>query len=253
MKKIALLMTVLSCTWLGVPTHAQDQGDKDRKPPKPGFGDGGPREKMRMRFMENLSPENQERFEAAREKAMQDPALQELRKAADQANRDFFKAVRDKMMEIDPGLSDIVKKNFHPPGKGPKKGDMPPPPAEAMGGPEGKPSKPEGKGWRGQRKEGALSGLAGMTEAERQQYMAARETAKNDPAVQDAEKKKKEASTPEARQAAAEEYRKAMAAAIVKVDPSLAPLVEKTAPPEKPKPDPQAGPEGATMAPQMME
>lgn len=253
---LAFSCTALLCTWSAAPLRAEGDSDKPLKP-KPGIfgGEGAMRDKMRERFLENLSPEIRQRFEEVREKAMQDPALQELRKTADKANRDFFKAVRDKMMELDPGLVDIVKNNTGGgPGKGPKKNEVAAagPQADTLasagkqGGPKGE---NKGRGWRGP-KEGP-SGLAGMTDAERQQYMAARETAKNDPAVQAAEKKKQDAPTPEARQAAADEYRKAMSAAIVKADPSLAPLVEKMTPPAPPKENVQYGTNSATAAPQM--
>ncbi len=70
----------------------------------------GPRQRGLARFLESLPPETRKRFEAAREKALQNPKLQELRHAAERAKRDFLKAMRDKMLEIDPGLADIVKK-----------------------------------------------------------------------------------------------------------------------------------------------
>lgn len=247
--KISLLIAAVLCTWTTLPGRTEEGTDKEQKPPKPGYfgGEGGSRDKMRMRFMENLSPENRKRFEAAREKAMQDPELQELRKEADRANRDFFKAVRDKMMEIDPGLADIVKNNVTPPpGKGPKKeGALQPPESMAPDG-----GKPEGKGWR-KGGGGPLPGLAGLTDSEREQYLAAREKAKEDPTVQAAEKKKQNAESPEARQAAADEYRKAMTAAILKADPSLAPLVEKMTPPAPPKANPKDGAKDAPMASEM--
>ncbi len=255
---LAFSFTALLCTWSGIPARAGEEADKGPKA-KGGMygGEGGMRDKTRERFLENLSPENRQRFEAAREKAMQDPALQELRKTADKANRDFFKAVRDKMIELDPDLANIVKKNFVPPGKGPKKNEvaggaeMDAPSNAAKLGDGGPKADGKGKGWHGPKGGGGPTGLASLTDAERQQYMAARETAKNDPAVQAAEKKKQEATSPDARQAAAEEYRKTMTAAIVKADPSLATVVEKMAPPAPPKESVQNATNGAAMAPQM--
>lgn len=247
--KITLLATAILCTLAPLSGRAGEEANKGPKPLKAFGGEGGSREKMRMRFMENLSPENRERFESAREKAMQDPALQELRKEADRANRDFFKAVRDKMMEIDPGLADIVKNNFNPsPGKGPKPEEMPP--QNAPIGHEG-PRPPEGKGGRGTKGGGTMPGLARLNDTEREQYLAAREKAKSDPSVQAAEKKKQEADTPAARQSASEAYRKAMTDAILKVDPTLAPLVDKMTPPAPPPNPAKEGNEGAPMAPEM--
>lgn len=254
MKKPIFVFSVatLLCAWTCMPVRAEEGTEKSQKPPKPShFAGEGMRDKLRERFMENLSPENRQRFDAAREKAMQDPALQELRKLADKANRDFFKGVRDKMLEIDPGLADIVKNNFSaPPGKGPKKEDNSATASDMSNSPAlEKPSEGRGRGWRSH---GNAPGLAEMTESERAQYMAARETAKNDPAVVAAETKKKEADTPEARQSASEEYRKAMTAAILKADPSLAPLIEKMSPPAASKEGTKNNTaDGATMAPSM--
>lgn len=264
MKKKILAFSFAAIACLGPVGYAQTTNE----PPKPQKGKGSPfgaegamRDKMRERFMENLSPENRERFEAAREKALQDPELQELRKNADKAGREFFKAMRDKMLEIDPGLADIVKNNA---GKGPKvakndEGAAPgmseSPETSKKDGDEGKGPKGQGR-WHHKPKEGSGgTGLASLTEEERQKYMAAREKAKEDPTVQAAEKAKQGAETPDARQRATEEYRKAMNDAIVKVDPSMAPLIEKMTPPTPPKLNatntPTGTMEGANAAPQM--
>lgn len=178
---------------------------------------GDMRMKMKERFLENLSPENRQRFEAAREKALQDPRIQDLRKSAEAANREFFEAMRKKMMEIDPGLEEIVK--------------------TARGGEKGRGE----RRWDGPRE----GGFGDLTGPERQQLLAAREKAKSDPAVQAAEKLKEQAATPEDRKAASEEYRKAMHAALLKADPALGPLLEKMAP--KPPPPPPGGDEGDKM------
>lgn len=66
--------------------------------------------------------------------------------------------------------------------------------------------------------------------------MAAREKAKADPVVQAAEKAKKEAATPEDRKAASDAYRKAMHTTLLKVDPTLGPILEKLASPPPPAP-----------------
>ena len=192
--------------------------EEDGKPNKPPHGPDGPmRDKMRDKFLENMSPDLRKRFEAAREKALQDPRIQELRKNADRANGEFFKAMREKMMEIDPELAEIVKQ-------------------KAGGGKGGKMDK-EGR----ERGPGPAPGMGNLSEADRQKLMTARETAKKDPAVQAAEQKKQAAQTPAERQAAGDEYRKAMNEAILKADPSLGPVIEKMAP--KPPPHPP-GPGG---------
>lgn len=221
MKKIAYALAITLCglSWI----HAEGPDDKpDGR--KGGFG-GEMRMKMRDRFLENLPPDARQRFQDAREKALQDPKIQEMRTKAETANREFFDAMRKKMMEIDPGLADIVKDNFKG-DKGPNK--------DKMDGP---------------RREGPDSrGFGNLTPEEQQKVMAAREKAKSDPAVQGAEKMKKDAATPEDRKAAADEYRKAMHTAMLKADPTIGPLLEKMAPKPPPapvmpgSPKPPAGP-----------
>jgi ATPase subunit of ABC transporter with duplicated ATPase domains len=137
---------------------------------------------------------------AAREKALQDPKLQQLRQTAETAKRDFLKAMRDKMLEIDPGLADIVKKWVS-----------------------------ERKSWKGRKHEGSSSVFGNLS---------ARQKAKSDPAVQAAEKKKREANTLEEQNAASEDYRKAMREAMLKADASIAALLEKMAPKPPPSPNP---------------
>jgi 3-methyladenine DNA glycosylase/8-oxoguanine DNA glycosylase len=160
-----------------------------------------------------------ERFQEAREKALQDPKIQELRKASDKANRDLFEAMRLKMQEIDPGLAEIIKKNVDEEKRG-----------------------PEGRGG------GKQKGFQNLTEAEREQLMKAREKVKDDPAVKAARDKREAATTPAERQAAAEELHKAINDATLKADPSLAPVLKKlgnTPPPppvEPPGPGDEMGP-----------
>ena len=152
-------------------------------PEPPAAREQGPRQRGLAKFLESLPPETRQRFEAAREKALQDPKLQELRHAAQSAKSDLLKAMRDRMLEIDPGLADIVKKQAS-----------------------------ERKRWKEERDLGNLS------EVERQKLTSVREKAQNNVAVQAAEEKRREAS---------EEYRKVLRDAMIKDDPSVAPLLEK--------------------------
>lgn len=164
---------------------------------------------MRDKIRDRLPPEIRDRFDAAREKALQDPKLQELRKAAADANKAFFFAMRDKMVEIDPGLAPYAKQ---PPGDGDRRGG-------SFGGDD--------------------HGFGSLTEQERDRLKNARAAAKDDPAVQAAEKKRDSATTPEERRAATDEYRKAIGAAILKADPTLGPVLDKL------KPGPASKPPGA--------
>jgi len=177
------------------------------------------RDKMRDKMMSHLPPELRERFEAAREKAMKDPAIQELRKKADTAAEDFRTAMREAMMKADPGLAEVLK--------------------DRMGGkpPGGKDGKHE-----------AGPGFANLSEGDRQKLMAAREKAKSDPAVQAAEAKKQAAKSPEERRVAGEEFHKAMKEALLKADPSLGPVIDQLKPPQGP-PKPPVGPAMPGMPP----
>jgi hypothetical protein len=168
------------------------------------------RERPHDKMIENLPPEIRERFEAARDKAMQDPAIQELKKKADVANDEFRKAMRDAITKIDPGLAEIIKERVKDRMK------------------DGKPGEPPG--------------FANLSETDRQKLMAAREKAKGDPAVQAAEKLKADAKTPEERHAAMEQFYKAMKAALLKVDPSLGPILDQLKPPQGPPPPSPKGP-----------
>jgi hypothetical protein len=179
-------------------------------PPPAGRGEQM-RERPRDKMMENLPPEIRERFEAAREKAMQDPAIQELKKKADTANDEFRKAMRDAITKIDPGLAEVIKERVKDRIK------------------DGKPGEPPG--------------FANLSEADRQKLMAAREKAKDDSAVQAAEKLKNDAKTPEERHAAMEQFHKAMKAALLKVDPTLGPILEQLKPPQSPPPTRPMGPQ----------
>jgi hypothetical protein len=164
-------------------------------PPKSSSGREG---RWRDRILESLPPEMRERFEAAREKAMQDPKLRELRRTAEKANRDFFKAMRTKMMEIDPALAEMVKKRVM-----------------------------ERKARRAWKDEDGTPGFDSLSGDEREKLLAALERAHDDPSVQAAREKKWDAITSAERTAAREEYRKALQATMLKIDPSLAPILEK--------------------------
>lgn len=158
------------------------------------------------RFRDRMDPELRKKFDAAREKALQDPDLQQLRKDAEVANKKFFEAMRKKMVEIDPSLAEFGKRQSE-----------------------------RAAEWRG---------YASLSDKEREQLRTARNTAKQDPAVQEAEKKRDSVGTPEERKAASDAYRKAMSDAILKADPSLAPVLDKLKPgASKPPADKPAAPE----------
>lgn len=161
------------------------------------------------------TPELRQRFEAARDTAMKDPKIQELKKTADQANATFRKAMREAMIQADPGLAEIIKDRIKDGMKDGKKD----------GKKEGVKDRMKKDGKAGDR-----PGFGNLSDADRQKLMAAREQAKNDPAVQAAETLKQNAKTPEERQAAMEQFHKAMKAALLKADPTLGPILDQMKP-----------------------
>jgi hypothetical protein len=203
---LPLLVACSSAVLLAEPAG----GGTNARPFQPS-GDAGKngawRDKLRDKMLEHLPPELRKRFEAARDKAMQDPAIQELKKKADAAGEEFRAAMRDAMMKADPGLADLLKEKMKDKFQGGKDGHRP-----------------------------DASGFANLSESDRQKLMAAREKAKNDPAVQAAEAKKKDAKTPEQRQAAMEEFHQAMKQALLKEDPTIGPILDQLKPPQGPPP-----------------
>ena len=204
---LALAAISIVSGWTSGVAQPAEKGITEPPPSPP--GEQGPVRKGLARFLESLPPETRKRFVAAREKALQDPKLQELRQAAEKAKGDFLRAMREKMLEIDPGLADIVKRRAG-----------------------------EHKSWRGWKEEGTSSGFGNLSEDELEKFISARQKAKSDLAVQAAEKKKREANTLEERNAASENYRKAMREAMVKADPSIAALLERLAPKPAVSPNP---------------
>jgi hypothetical protein len=216
MKHLQLAFAAVSLvySWTFGIAQPADEGDPAEPPPPIPREQGRPHERGPNKFLEGLPPEARERFEAARATALQDPRLQELRKNAETANRTFFKAMRDKMLEIDPGLADIVRK-------------------QAV----------ERKAWKAWKEEGDSPGFGSLGDGEREKLKSALEKAGGDPAVQAAGKAKREANTPEERDAASREYRKVLHEALLKVDPSVAPILDKLSS-KRPPPQKPAGTEG---------
>jgi len=162
--------------------------------PAESSGEGGRGKQAMMRFLERVPEETRQRFLAAREKALEDPKLQQLRKNAQRANRDFFKAMRTKMLEIDPGLDELVRKfsmQFRA------------------------------------RRAWSEAGLSALSEEERHKLLGLMAQVERDPTVDAAEKKKWDAVTTAERRTASESYREAVSKAMTKADPSIASILDK--------------------------
>jgi hypothetical protein len=164
--------------------------------------------------MANLTEQEHAQLKAAHDKAtQQNPALEEAMKTAHQSMEKARKEMHDAMIAIDPAVAAILAKIEPPKWGGQGKGQR--------GGP-GK----GGDGYGGQR-HAPPPGMANLTESERTQLKSAHEQIKSDPSVVAAHQALKSATTPEARHAAHETLRQAADAALLKVDYTLGPILEK--------------------------
>jgi hypothetical protein len=178
------------------PTHAQTTNAIASPQPTPAeaSGEKGRDERFISRFLEGVPEETRQRFLAAREKALEDPKLQRLRRDAQRANREFFKAMRTKMLAIDPGLAELVRKRSME--------------------------------FRA-RRAWSEAGLSVLNDDQREKLLSAMEKVDGDAAVEAAKNKKWDAVTPAERKVAVEAYRKALSEALAKVDSNIAPILDK--------------------------
>jgi hypothetical protein len=186
---------ILVACW-GPPAHAQTTNAIASPQPSPAesSGEEGRGERLVSKFLEGVPEETRQRFLAAREKALEDPKLQRLRRDAQRANREFFKGMRTKMLEIDPGLAELVRKvsmQFR-----------------------------VRRAWSEAR-------LSALSDEERQKLLSLMAQVEDDPAVSAAEKKRWDAVTTAERKTVIEAYRQAVSKAMAKVDPSIAPILDK--------------------------
>ena len=209
MKKI-LLLSLVFCA-VAAPLSAQN--DTQPQPDEPGMG-GAPWKKHGKKHGPppgaNLSPEERRKLAAAREKAEEDPTVQSLRDAKDQVSEQLANAMRAAMLAADPSLGPTLDKI--------------------------KEARDRAKNMREQ--------FRSLSPEQKKQLKAARMEAKDDPAVQAAREKMRSAQGPEAKREAAKEMHQAMKVAMLKADPSLAPLLEKLGPPGPGGPDDDERPDG---------
>jgi hypothetical protein len=158
--------------------------------------------------MENLPEDVRKRFREAKEEAMKDPEIQALREKTESAAKELREAVRKVISEKNPDLADQLATYFN----------------------KTSPSEPKGKDKKPRPGANFEDPLKKLPPAERTRLEAAREIAKQAPAVQSAEAAMQSASSPEARHEAAENFRKAMRDAMITADPSLADVLDKIKP-----------------------
>lgn len=178
------------------PLSAQDNTQSDSS----ASGAGGPHWKKHGNKQgppgADLSADERKRLADAREKAKDDPTIRSLREAKEKLEDQLDAAMRAAMLAVDPSLSATLDKVQQ--------------------------ARDRAKEMRGK--------FDSLTSEQKQKLKAAREAAKDDPAVQAAREKMRTAQDPAARREAAKAMHDAMKAAIVKADPSLASLLEQLGP-----------------------
>jgi 3D (Asp-Asp-Asp) domain-containing protein len=174
--------------------------------------------------MAQLGESERAQLKAAHDAAIQkDPSLEQGMEAARQAMEKARKAMNDAMIAVDPSVEPILAK-IAPPKRGGGPGPGRPPGGQAGQGTATnavRPWKHDGPGPKG---------MANLNESERQQLKALHEQVKNDPSVIAAREARKAATTPEARKEAEQAMHQAVRNAVIAVDPSVAPILEKLHP-----------------------
>jgi len=198
MKKLLILS--LGMIAAAAPLSAQQGNDQGR--PQPQGIDRPPWKKNGPPGVK-LAPEERKRLAAAREKANDDPTVRSLREAKEKLGEQLASAMRAAMLAADPSLGPTLDKI--------------------------KEARDRAKGMRDK--------FRSLTPEQKQQLKAARQKAKDDPAVQTAREKLRDAQGPDAKRAAAREMHEAMKAAMLKVDPSLGSLLDQLGPPGPGGPD----------------
>jgi hypothetical protein len=144
----------------------------------------------------NLTQDEQQRLAAARDKAKEDPTVRSLKEAKEALEGQLENAVRAAMLAADPSLAPTLDKI--------------------------KQARDRAKEMKGK--------FESLTPEQKQQLKAAREKAKDDPAVQAAREKMRNAQGPEAKRDAARDMLESGKAAMLKADPTLGPLLDKLGP-----------------------
>lgn len=195
---------------------ASNTPSSNQDAPPPGPGHRGAmfilREQERSR-LKALSEQERSQLKAAHDKAIQqNPSVDQALKDAHETMEKARKEMHDAMIAIDPSVAPILAK-------------IEPPKWEGNRGNGQRSGKWEGaKEWK---HHGPPPGMANLTEQERVQLKSAHEQIKDDPSFASAREVMKAATTPEARRAAHETLRQAADAALLKVDSTLGPILEK--------------------------
>lgn len=213
MKRLLILSVGLAA--VAAPLSAQPNPQ-----PRPGGPGGAPHGKPHGRphgppFGANLTPDEQQRLGAARDKAKNDPTVRSLNEAKQALEDQLATALRAAILAADPSLGPTLDKIEQ--------------------------ARNRAKDMRGK--------FESLTPEQKQQLKAARQAAMIDPAVQAAREAMRSAQGPEAKRDAAKQLRDAVKAAMLKSNPALGPLLEQLGPdlmgpPHRGKGDGQDHPDG---------
>ncbi len=220
MMKTQPLLIALLLGFLPLSLKAQNTNAPDQIPAPPSPGGHGP--------MVNLSDTERAQVKAAHDKAIQqDPALDQKMKAAHQAMEEAKKAMHDAMIAVDPTVEPILAKMMPPKRAGKHESGQGGPSSQS--GVASPSSSTNANGWQHLGRH-EPAGMANLTESERQQLKSLHEQVKNDPSVIAARDARKAATTPEARKEAEQTMHQVVRNAMIAVDPSVAPILEKLKP-----------------------
>jgi len=216
--KLTLILSTALFSLLLSPAFAQEPPKPDASPAAPGApgGSGGGRRGMNQN-MQNFSPEEREKLKAAREKAMQDPKVQDAQENMKAASEALRAARKKALLAQDPDLGPILEKL-----EAAQKQNLPGPkpdvkPDAKAGTPDGgdKPGAKAGSPDRGGRR---MDLLGSLTPEEREKFKAANEKIKDNPEVVSAREKAQQAD---------KQFFSALRDAMLAADPSLEPLLKK--------------------------
>lgn len=208
MKSISSILAIAAIS--GTSLLLANAQESAATPHAKGHSDKAMEWKKHREAVEALPEDLRKRFFEAKEDAMKNPEIQALREKAEAAGKELRDAMRKVIAEKNPELAEQLSTYFQKPQADQKKKDK--------------------KHQPGEKFEAAIEKLQ---PAERSRLEAAREIAKQAPAVQSAEAAMKTAQTPEARREAGKNFRKAMNDAMLTADPSLADVLEKIKPPKQ--------------------
>jgi len=181
--------------------------------------------------MAKLSDAERAQVKAAHDKAIQhDPSLDQKMKAAHLAMEEAKKSMHDAMIAADPSVEPILAKMMPPKWAAKHEGTQGSPGSPSgVASPSANSASTNGSAWQ-QPGHHEPTGMATLSESERQQLKSLREQVKNDPAFIAAKQAKQSATTPEARHTAEEAMRQSMHDAMIKADPSVEPILMKLHP-----------------------